>query len=90
MSKQRKLTLWVYEQHEMAALKEGRTLLHIGNYWDFHPGCMGTKIHLRDGVIDFAKEWKEIIRQPWSVAEMVAKKIGATVVVKKRRTPFNC
>lgn len=87
----RKLTLWLYEPHEMAELKEGRHGLIIGNYWDFHAGCYGTKMFFADGSeIDFADEWTESIRRPWAVAEMVAKRIGATVVTKKRKTPFQC
>lgn len=85
----RLLTLWIYEPHEMADLREGRTSLHCGNYWDFHAGCSGTKMHFKHEVIDFKNEWTEDIRTPHEVAEMVAKKIGATVRVKTRRTPFN-
>lgn len=89
--KQRVLTLWLYEPYEMAKLKDGRCTLHVGNYWDFHAGCSGTKISFKDGnIIDFEKEWTDGIRRPWSMAEMVAKKIGATVVIKKRKTPFKC
>lgn len=31
----RKLTLWLYEPHEMAELKEWWHSLHFGNYLDF-------------------------------------------------------
>ena len=90
--KQRKLTLWLHEDHEMASLNEGRHVLHFGNYWDFHAGCHGTEMVFADGtVIDFAKEWDEDnIRRPHAVAYMVAAKIGAAVEVKYRTTPFKC
>ena len=87
----RKLTLWLYGPHEMADLKEGRHRLHRGNYWDFHAGCSGTLMHFKDGTtIDFEKEWHDGIRRPREVAEMVAKKIGAVVVVKNKKTPIEC
>ena len=88
MSK-RKLTLWLHQPSDMADLKEGKHSLHFGNEWDFHAGCMGTKMFFADGsVIDFKKEWTEDIRRPKQVAEMVAEKIGAEIVVKYRKTPF--
>ena len=88
--KRRKLTLWIHEPYEMAALKEGNHVLHIGNYWDFHAGCYGTEMIFADGSsIDFKKEWTEHIRRPLAVAHMVANKIGADVVVKYRKTPFD-
>ncbi len=75
----------------MAELKEGKRQLHFCNYWDFHAGCYGTKIDFADGsVIDFKTEWNDEVRRPWSVAEMVAKRIGATVETKRRKTPFKC
>jgi hypothetical protein len=90
-NKQRKLTLWLHEKSKMASLKEGRFQLHFGNYWDFHAGCYGTKMLFADGSeIDFEAVWHEGIRRPWSVAEMVAKRIGATVETKFRKTPFEC
>jgi hypothetical protein len=90
-NKARVLTLWLYEPHEMAELKEGRHTLHLGNYWDFHAGCSGSVMIFADGTrIDFKKEWNETIRRPLPVANMVAAKIGATVVIKHRKTPFNC
>jgi hypothetical protein len=89
--KQRKLTLWLHEEYEMAALMEGRYILHLGNYWDFHAGCHGSVMLFADGTkIDFDKEWTDEINRPWSVAEMVAEKIGATVETKCRKTPFKC
>ena len=75
----------------MADLREGSHSLRFGNYWDFHAGCCGAKMIFADGsVMDFSKEWTNEIRRPLSVAEMVAKKIGAEVIVKKRKTPFDC
>lgn len=91
MKKQRKLTLWLYEPHEMAELKEGRHTLHMGNYWDFYAGCSGTEIIFADGsVIDFDKQWTDAIRRPKPMAEMVAKRIGATLEIKRRKTPIEC
>jgi len=88
---ERKLTLWFYEPHEMADLKEGDHSLRFGNYWDFHGGCYGTEIVFADGsIIDFNEEWTDDIRDPWQVAKMVAKCIGATVEEQKRKTPFEC
>jgi hypothetical protein len=90
-SSKRKLTLWLYEPHEMAELKDGNHTLHFGNYWDFHAGCHGTEMRFADGsTIDFDEEWTDEINQPWSVAKMVADKIGAVVITKRRKTPFNC
>ncbi len=89
--KPRKLTLWIYEPDEMAELREGVHQLRLGNYWDFHAGCSGTKMLFKDGkVIDFKKEWNDMVRTPMSVAQMVALKIGATVDVKYRKTPIEC
>ena len=83
----RKLTLWIYEPHDMARLNEGRHELFYGNFWDFHSACCGTKIDFADGTeIDFAKEWTG--SGPYFVADMVAKKIGATVEVRHRKTEF--
>lgn len=91
MSKCKKITLWVHEESEMASLQDGKKVLHFGNYWDFHAGCYGTEITFSDGTtIDFYKEWTDDIRSPMDVAEMVAKKIGANIVVKKRKTQFDC
>ena len=87
----RKLTLWLYEPDEMADLREGDHTLHFGNYWDFHAGCSGTVMQFKDGTeIDFKKEWHNGIRRPREVAEMVAKKIGAEVLVKHKKTPIEC
>lgn len=87
----RKLTLWLHEETEMAALMEGRHVLHLGNYWDFHAGCHGPIMRFADGTdVDFSVEWTDDIRRPLRVAEMVAEKIGATVTVKYRKTPFKC
>lgn len=89
--KKRVLTLSLYEPHEMAVLKEGKHVLFLGNYWDFHSGCCGTEITFEDGVtIDFEHQWNDGIRRPWSMAEMVAKKIGATVETKYRKRPIPC
>lgn len=91
MRKQRKLTVWLHAPHEMADIREGRHSLHFGNYWDFHPGCYGPEMVFADGSkIDFSKEWTEDIRRPRQVAEMIAERIGATVEVKHRKTPFDC
>jgi hypothetical protein len=91
MAKKRKLTLWFYEPHDMACLKEGRKELFLGNFWDFHAGCMGTEFEFADGtVINFDKQWTENIRSPLSVAQMVANEIGATIEIKHRKTPFDC
>jgi len=85
----RKLTLWLHEGHEMADLREGNHSLHYGNYWDFHAGCMGTEIVFADGsVIDFADSWTGEIRRPHRMAQMVADKIGAELVIKIRKPPF--
>lgn len=89
--KKRILTLYLYEPHEMAELKDGRHSLFLGNYTDFHAGCCGTEIIFADGSkIDFKKEWTDDIRRPRAVAEMVAQHIGASLVIKKRKTPFDC
>lgn len=75
--------------HQMALLKDGKTWLHYGNFWDFHAECHGTKKQLADGsIIDLKKEWTDDIRGPHAVANMIAKRINAEVVVKIRKTPF--
>jgi len=87
----RKITVWLYEPHEMAEVKEGDFSLNMGNYWDFHSGCAGTVQPFADGTeIDFDKEWTDDINRPIPFAEMVAKKINATVEIKYRKTPFEC
>ena len=74
----------------MADLREGNHSLIFGGFMDFHAGCMGSEMIFADGsTIDFFEEWNERVRRPWTVAEMVAKKIGADVVTKYRKTPFN-
>ena len=88
--KARYITLWIHSETEMAEIKEGRETLHSGNFWDFHAGCYGTVITFEDGSeIDFEHEWTDEIRRPWSVAEMIADKIGAEVITRERETPFN-
>ena len=90
-TKNRKITLWLHAKEEMAAIREGKHTLLLGNYWDFHAGCYGTEMVFADGSkIDFAEEWGENIRGPLPVAEMIARRISATIEIKKRKTPFNC
>jgi hypothetical protein len=85
--KRRKLTLWFYEPHDMAQLREGNHSIHYGNVWDFHPGCHGPVKIMKDGTeIDLEKEWDS--SDPMVLAELVAKKIDADIEVKYRKTPF--
>lgn len=86
----RKITVVIHEEEEMAELLDGRHSIRMGNFWDFHAGCQGTNIELKDGTqIDFSQEWKRHVTRPHDVANMIAKKIGATVVTRYRKTPFN-
>lgn len=44
-----------YEPHEMAQVKVNGRVVHMGNYWDFHPGCQGTEMYIdgfKDEIID--------------------------------------
>jgi hypothetical protein len=87
-----KLTLWIHQKHEMAELREGRShSLFLGNFWDFHAGCGGTKLTFADGTtVDFREEWTDSIRRPRPMARMVADKMGAELTVRYRKTPFDC
>lgn len=86
----KKITVELYEPHEMAQIRVGREVVHLGNYWDFHAGCHGPIKHIGGKRVDFSKEWTEDIRRPVPVAHMIAAKIGGEVVVKHRKTPIGC
>jgi hypothetical protein len=90
MSKKRKLTLYMYPPHEMAEIKEGRYSIFLGNYWDFHAGCYGTKLPMKDdSILDLTKDWKTG-QGPEFLVNLIARKIGADVEVKERKTPIPC
>ena len=70
----------------MAMVKQGKKVLFLGNFWDFHPGCHGTKFDLEDGsevtIVNF--------RGATDFARAVAKKTGGKVIIKKRQRPILC
>jgi len=81
------LKLW--PANEMAELHCGSSELFCGNYWDFHPGCMGTDLSDKENGIDCNLKgiWTSNIRGPHALADLVAKHLGRKLVVKtfKRR-----
>lgn len=75
----------------MAEIREGVHRLCLGNYWDFHAGCSGTQVRFKDGtIIDFKDEWPRNLSMPTFIAKMIADRIGATLVMKQRKTPIEC
>jgi hypothetical protein len=87
--KQKPLTLKIWERNEMAELVQGKESLHLGNFWDFHAGCMGTEFIFEDGSKhDFEKEWTDEIRTPEAVAEMVASYLDTTFKIKRYPTKW--
>jgi len=38
-----KVRLSIYEPHDMARVTVNGEEIFLGNFWDFHPGCYGTK-----------------------------------------------
>ena len=81
------LTIWYGD--EMAEISQGGEQLDYGNFWDFHPGCSGTKFLINGKWVDLNKQWNESIRGPEAVAKMVAKAAGAKLIIKKhqRKSP---
>lgn len=88
--KKRHLTLELYKPSEMARLMDGRHEIFLGNYWDFHAGCHGTELIMRDGkTIDLKDEW--ISNRPFGLASLLTKKLGyEPFVVIDRKTPIEC
>lgn len=42
--KTKKITVALYDNHEMGFILIDDEVVFSGNYWDFHSGCQGTKI----------------------------------------------
>lgn len=80
------ITLHVYHPHKMAEVKQGKHSIFLGNFWDFHPGCHGTKFPLEDGTsIEITNFYGAT-----DFALKVANKINGKVVVKMRKRPIPC
>lgn len=76
------IVLKIWNGNEMAEIVQGKESLDLGNFWDFHPGCSGTKFKINGKFVDLKKKWTEDIRGPHAVAAMVAKAAGVKLVVK--------
>jgi hypothetical protein len=88
--KQKPLVLKIWNDSEMAELWQGKKQLYMGNFWDFHAGCMGTKFTFEDGSkYDFKNEWTKEIRRPIEVAGMVSAYLKTTYKVKHMKNRWN-
>lgn len=70
-----------WPSNEMAEIVQGNVKHFLGNYWDFHPGCMGTEFRLHGengGWTDIGRNW----RGTHSLAQLLANLTGAKLVVK--------
>ena len=80
------IVLHLHKPYSMAMIKQGKEIIFLGNYWDFHPGCHGTEFRLENGSIVNVNNFSG----PRNFAELIARKIGVKVVVKERKRPIPC
>ncbi len=88
-----------YEPSEMAQVVVNRRVVFIGNFWDFHPGCYGTEITVRDNTknpinIDLDDVWGRKCSAK-TLANLIAMKLKALghqtkVSSKERKTAIAC
>lgn len=77
------LILKTYAPHSMAFIYEDDTLVYVGNNWDFHAGCCGTKLNIGGKRVDFKDVWNEDIRSPVSVVKMISEKMNIPYTVER-------
>ncbi len=70
---------------EMAEIWQGKEQHFVGNYWDFHPGCMGTDFRINGKWKDVGREWKGVD----CLANLLARLTNATIVYKEYKRDWN-
>lgn len=73
-----------WPNNEMAEIWQGKEQHFCGNYWDFHPGCMGTKFKINGKWKDVGSNWKG----KESLAYLLANLTGAKVTFKEYQTDW--
>lgn len=84
LTKPAPVVLKIWDSSEMAEIWIGKSQEFVGNFWDYHPGCHGTKFKIKGKTLDVGKDWKG----PHSLAYLLANLIGTSVKVEKIETEW--
>ncbi len=82
------IVLKLWENGEMGEIWQGKEQHFLGNFHDFHPGCMGTKFRLNlpsQKLTDIGNNW----HGTYSLAQLLASLTGAKMVVKHMKSEWN-
>jgi hypothetical protein len=71
--------LKIWPKNQMAEIMQGDQCVFIGNFWDFHPGCHGTKMWINDKYVDIGRQWAGA----HDLAYLLAAKAKSKVIVKE-------
>ena len=71
--------LKVWPKSKMAEIVQGNQHVFLGNFWDFHPGCHGTKLWVNDKYVDVGSQWAGA----FDLARLLAAKAKSKVIIKE-------